>query len=113
MTKNEWLTRRMTNCLSVAEAALAKWAERYAADPLDAFQWAEQAVQAAAEKQVYTAAIEVLSGSDYDQFLLWLERTAMDKAMYLNKSSDAVSNVAKDVERTIWMQLLRDTKENQ
>lgn len=112
MTKKEWRTSRMTNRLDVANAALARWSERYAANPFDAFQWAEQAVQAAAEKHVYLVALEVLSGMDYEKFVAWLEHTAMDKAMYLNKSSDAVSNVAKDVERTVWVQLLRDVKED-
>lgn len=111
MKNAEELIVSLNRRLAHADAALAKWAERYAADAYEALQWTEKAIQAAAEKQVFSIAVEVLEDYEEDRFLDWLMSTALGKATYSNNSSDSVANAVKDAERTVWVQLLKEVKE--
>lgn len=89
--------RRLQSVIETAESQTTKWAERFAANPADAFEWADDALQAAARLEL---ARGVLAAMDRPENPLseeglrdYLTSQVLAKARYSERSSSRTSNM--------------------
>ena len=82
-TKFEKLTYLADDLLRSSEYNLKKFQESFEKNPAYAFEWSAGAFDAAAEKQVGTIMVEVLTRQDAteEQRAEWVLREALDRAM--------------------------------
>lgn len=113
MDRNDWMKKRLTKHIELANSNLLNWTEKkLKGDAFEAFEWAEGAMTAAAELRVLPQVLRVLENSGWDAAFKMTMKQVVQKAMYRNASTSVASNLIKDMERSAWAHVARDFEEN-
>jgi len=89
----KWSRRGLVNGIETCNGKLARFAERLAANPHDAFSWGQDAAEASGKLFAYTRVLTVFDDKGYEAALAYATREALDGARHPQHSTATLSNV--------------------
>jgi hypothetical protein len=108
----ELLASKLRTILGAANEDLDHFQEKFAENPLHAFEWGERAVEAAAIKDVNTRIINAITAEDSKATLKSIKEFVLErvlhKARFPKRSTSPMANLADQVEAQAWATILEE-----